>query len=59
MKAEIHIPPRKEAGMGYNQLPANPLYDMVNKVYLDVVIQPQPKQDEIGAAAGAQTKHFP
>lgn len=34
---------------GYNQMHANPLYDVLNKTYLDCVIQPQPRQDEIGA----------
>lgn len=48
-KAETYIPPRKGATKGYNQLHANPLYDVLNKVYLDAIIQPQPKQDEIGA----------
>lgn len=34
---------------GYNQLHVNPLYDVLNKTYLHCVIQPQPKQDEVGA----------
>ena len=34
---------------GYCQMHANPLYDVLNKCYLDCVIQPQPRQDEIGA----------
>lgn len=34
---------------GYNQLHANPLYDVLNKTYVHCVVQPQPKQDEIGA----------
>lgn len=34
---------------GYNQFHANPLYDVLNKTYVHCVIQPQPKQDEIGA----------
>lgn len=34
---------------GYNQLHVTPLYDVLNKTYLDCVIQPQPEQDEIGA----------
>lgn len=36
---------------GYNQLHVNPLYDVLNKTYQDCIIQPQPKQDEIGALA--------
>lgn len=34
---------------GYNQLHVNPLYDILNKTYQHCVIQPQPRQDEIGA----------
>lgn len=34
---------------GYNQLHLNPLYDILNKVYFNCVVQPQPKADEIGA----------
>ena len=37
------------APQGYCQLHVNPLYDVLNKTYLDCVIQPQPQQDEIGA----------
>lgn len=34
---------------GYNQYHVNPLYDVLNKTYQHCVIQPQPKQDEVGA----------
>lgn len=34
---------------GYNQMHVNPLYDVLNKTYQHCVIQPQPRQDEIGA----------
>lgn len=34
---------------GYNQLHMTPLYDILNKVYLEAVIQPEPQKDEIGA----------
>ena len=34
---------------GYNQLHVNPLYDVLNKTYVHCYIQPQPRQDEIGA----------
>lgn len=34
---------------GYNQYHVTPLYDVLNKTYQHCVIQPQPKQDEIGA----------
>jgi len=34
---------------GYNQLHVTPLYDVLNKTYRYAVIQPQPRQDEVGA----------
>ena len=34
---------------GVNQLHATPLYDILARTYADVVIQPEPKKDEIGA----------
>lgn len=34
---------------GYNQLHVNLLYDVLNKIYLNCNIQPQPQQDEVGA----------
>ena len=37
------------APKGYNQLHVNPLYDVLNKTYCDVLIQPEPQKDEIGA----------
>ena len=37
------------APQGYCQMHANPLYDVLNKNYMDCVIQAQPAQDEIGA----------
>lgn len=37
------------APKGYNQLHMTPLYDILNKVYLEAVIQPEPQKDEIGA----------
>lgn len=39
------------APRGYNQLHINPLYDVMNKLYVSCVVQPQPKMDEIGALA--------
>lgn len=39
----------KSVPKGYNQLHVNPIYDVLNKTYLHCMIQPQPKQDEIGA----------
>ena len=37
------------APKGYNQVHVTPLYDVLNKTYHDCCLQPQPKQDEIGA----------
>ena len=37
------------ASKGYNQVHVTPLYDVLNKTYHDCCLQPQPKQDEIGA----------
>lgn len=34
---------------GVNQLHVTPLYDLLNRTFADVVIQPEPKKDEIGA----------
>ena len=34
---------------GVNQLHVTPLYDILNRTFSDVVIQPEPKKDEIGA----------
>lgn len=39
------------APKGYNQLHVNPLYDVLNKIYVSCLIQPQPQVDEIGALA--------
>lgn len=48
------------APQGYCQMHANPLYDVLNKHYMDCVIQPQPSQDEIGALMFMLTWHdFP
>lgn len=34
---------------GVNQLHVTPLYDILNRTFADVIIQPEPKKDEIGA----------
>ena len=39
----------KGVAKGYNQLHVTPVYDVLNKTYIHCVIQPQPKQDEVGA----------
>ena len=35
---------------GYNQLHVNALYDLLNKTYVDAIIQPRPKMYEVKAA---------
>lgn len=42
---------------GYNQFHVNPLYDVLNKTYQHCIIQPQPKQDEVGALTFMLTWH--
>lgn len=39
------------APKGYNQVHVNPLYDVLNKLYVSCIVQPQPRMDEIGALA--------
>ena len=34
---------------GVNQLHVTPLYDLLSRTFIDTVIQPEPKKDEIGA----------
>lgn len=34
---------------GVNQLHVTPLYDILNRTFADVIVQPEPKKDEIGA----------
>lgn len=34
---------------GVNQLHVTPLYDILSRTFADVIIQPEPKKDEIGA----------
>ena len=34
---------------GVNQLHVTPLYDLLSRTFIDAVIQPEPKKDEIGA----------
>lgn len=38
------------SGKGYNQFHVNTLYDITNSVYIDAVIQPGPKKNEVEAA---------
>lgn len=38
------------SGIGYNQFHVNTLYDITNSVYIDAVIQPGPKKNEVEAA---------
>lgn len=48
-KAESYMKPSKASPKGYNQLHVTPLYDVLNKIYRCCIIQPQPRQDEVGA----------
>lgn len=48
-KAESYMKPSKASPKGYNQLHVTPLYDVLNKTYRYCIIQPQPRQDEVGA----------
>ena len=48
-KAESYMKPSKASPKGYNQLHVTPLYDVLNKTYKYCIIQPQPRQDEVGA----------
>lgn len=48
-KAESYMKPSKASPKGYNQLHVTPLYDVLNKAYKYCIIQPQPRQDEVGA----------
>lgn len=41
-----YVRPRKSGEKGYNQLHLNALYDIINRTYVDAIIQPGVKQDE-------------
>ena len=43
---------------GVNQLHVTPLYDILNRTFADVIIQPEPKKDENGAGRDAETQHI-
>ncbi len=47
--AESYVKATVKDRKGYNQLHVNPLYDVLNKTYYGCIIQPQPKEDEVGA----------
>ena len=44
-----YVKPRKEGDKGYNQLHLNALYDIINRTYIDAVIQPGVKMNEHAA----------
>ncbi len=48
-QSESYMKPTTNDKKGYNQLHVNTLYDVLNKIYYSCIIQPQPKQDEVGA----------
>ena len=41
-----YVKPQKEGDRGYNQLHLNALYDIVNRTFVDAIIQPGVKQNE-------------
>ena len=52
-----YVKPRKEGDKGYNQLHLNALYDIINRTYIDAVIQPGVKMNE-HAALRFMLEHF-
>ncbi len=48
-EAETYVGESNPDYVGYNQVHATALYDVCNKTYKDIEIQPQPQNNEIGA----------
>lgn len=46
LNTEDYVKPKKEGDRGYNQLHLNALYDVINRTFVDAIIQPGVKQDE-------------
>lgn len=46
---ETYMPNGDNDNKGYNQFHINAMYDVLNRVYTDCVIQPKPKCNEMGA----------
>ena len=47
--SEIYMPNGDNDTKGYNQFHINAIYDLLNKVYFDCLVQPKPKCNEMGA----------
>ncbi|MGN1158471.1 MAG: IS4 family transposase, partial [Agathobacter sp.] len=54
---EDFVKPRKKDDKGYNQLHLNALYDIINRTYIDAIIQPGVKQNE-HSALHSMLEHF-
>lgn len=56
---ESYYNPSGRSGKGYNQMYLVPLYDLLNKVYTDAIIQPMRKRNEFAALCGLIDRHTP
>lgn len=56
---ESYYNPSGRSQKGYNQMYLVPLYDLLNKVYTDSVIQPMRKRNEFAALYGLIDRHAP
>ena len=57
--AESYYNPDGRSEKGYNQMYLVPLYDLLNKVYTDAVIQPMRKRNEFAALHELIDRHSP
>ncbi len=56
---ESYYNPSGRSQKGYNQMYLVPLYDLLNKVYTDAVIQPMRKRNELAACCELTDRHIP
>ena len=56
---ESYYDPSGRSKKGYNQMYLVPLYDLLNKVYIDAVIQPMRKRNEFAALYELIDRHAP
>ena len=56
---ESYYAPSGRSQKGYNQMYLVPLYDLLNKVYIDAVVQPMRKRNEFAALYGLIDRHIP
>ncbi len=56
---ESYYDPRGRSQKGYNQIYLVPLYDLLNKVYTDAIIQPMRKRNEFAALYELIDRHPP